>query len=115
MGRYIEARGGKIFTSAPVSRFLIESNVAKGVVLEDGRTIRARRAVVSALDPKQSFLKLTPPDVLAPEFLELVRGYSFGKISICRIHLALSEPPRFNNGAEMSRAPSIGSWIRAPR
>ena len=32
-----------------------------------------------------------------------MRGYSFGKISICRIHLALREAPRFANGAEMSR------------
>ena len=97
------ARRQDLHLRTGAASFLIESNVAKGVVLEDGRTIRARRAVVSALDPKQSFLKLTPPDVLQPEFLELVRGYSFGKISICRIHLALSEPPRFNNGAEMSR------------
>jgi phytoene dehydrogenase-like protein len=103
MGRYIQARGGRIFTSAPVKNFLIESNTAKGVVLEDGRTLTARRAVVSALDPRQSFLKLTAKETLAPEFLELVRGYSFGKISICRIHLALSEAPRFNNGDEMSR------------
>ena len=104
MGRYIEARGGKILTCAPVSRFLIETNVAKGVVLEDGRTIRARRAVVSALDPKTVVPEAHPArDARCPEFLELVRGYSFGKISICRIHLALSEPPRFNNGDEMSR------------
>jgi phytoene dehydrogenase-like protein len=103
MGRYVETRGGVIMTGAPVRAFLIEQGVAKGVVLEDGRTIRARRAVVSALDPKQTFLKLTPQGVLTPEFLELVHGYSFGKISICRIHLALTEAPRFLNGAEMSR------------
>jgi phytoene dehydrogenase-like protein len=103
MGRYVEAHGGRIMTRAPVRSFLIEQGVAKGVVLEDGRTIRARRAVVSALDPKQSFLKLTPRNQLSPEFLELVEGFSFGKISICRIHLALTQAPQFSNGVEMSR------------
>jgi phytoene dehydrogenase-like protein len=103
MGRYIEARGGRIVTQAPVRSFLIEQGVAKGVVLEDGRTFRARRAVVSALEPKQSFLKLTPRAALTPEFIELVEGYSFGKISACRLHLALTEAPRFTNGPDMSR------------
>ena len=103
MGRYLEAHGGAVLTGAPVRAFLVEGGTAKGVVLEDGRTLRARRAVVSALDPRQTFLKLAPEGSLPADFLELVRGYSFGRISICRIHLALSEPPRFVNGADMSR------------
>ena len=103
MARYLEAHGGCVLTSAPIGSFLIDQGVAHGVVLQDGRTIRARRAVVSALDPRQTFLKLTPQDQLTGEFIELVKSYSFGKISICRIHLALTEPPRFTNGAEMSR------------
>jgi phytoene dehydrogenase-like protein len=103
MGRYVEARGGRVFTGAPIRAFLIEQGAAQGVVLEDGRNIRARRAVVSALDPKQSFLRLTPPGHLTEEFIELVKSYSFGKISICRIHLAMTEAPRFTNGVEMSR------------
>jgi phytoene dehydrogenase-like protein len=103
MGRYLEARGGRIVTQAPVRSFLIEQGVAKGVILEDGRTFRARRAVVSALEPKQSFLKLTPRAELTPEFIELVEGYSFGKISACRLHLALTEAPRFTNGPDMTR------------
>ncbi len=103
MGRYIEAHGGRIVTNAPVRSLLIEQGVAQGAVLEDGRLFRARRAVVSALDPKQTFLRLTERSQLTSEFIELVEGYSFGKISICRIHLALSEAPRFTNGADMDR------------
>ncbi|HVN43853.1 MAG TPA: NAD(P)/FAD-dependent oxidoreductase [Steroidobacteraceae bacterium] len=105
MMRYIEARRGSVLTSARVSSFLIEDGVARGVVLADGRVIRAQRAVVSALDPRQTFRQLIPPEQLSGEFLELVDGYSFGRISICRAHLALAEAPRFTNGAEMSRCP----------
>jgi phytoene dehydrogenase-like protein len=103
MARYIEAHGGKVMTGSAISRFLIEDNQARGVQLENGEQIRARRAVVSALEPKQTFLKFVGAERLAPDFVRLVKGFSFGKISICRIHLALSEAPRFLNGADMSR------------
>ena len=64
-----------------------------------------RRAVVSALEPKRTFLKMMDPEQLDPGFAAMVRGFSFGKISICRVHLALKEPPRFLNGDDMSRCP----------
>ena len=105
MARYVEAHGGKVMTGCAASRFLVDDNQARGVQLEDGTAIQARRAVVSALEPKQTFLKLVGEDKLAPDFVRLVKGYSFGKISACRVHLALSEPPRFQNGADMSRCP----------
>ncbi len=105
MARYIEARQGAVLTRAPVQSILIEGGEACGVRLEDGTLIRARRAVVSALDPKQTFRRLVASEHLTDDFLELVDAFSFGRISICRAHLALAEPPRFNNGAVMSSCP----------
>lgn len=102
MARYVEARGGRVLTGAPIAGFIVEDNRARGVRLEDGRTILARRAVVSALEPKQTFLKFVGEEKLAPDFVQMVRRFSFGRISICRVHLALGEPPRFSNGADMS-------------
>jgi phytoene dehydrogenase-like protein len=102
MARYIEAHRGTILVESPVREFIIEDEQARGVVLADGRQIRAQRAVISALDPKQTFRRLIPPQHLSTDFLELVDAYSFGRISICRAHLALAEPPRFVNGAQMS-------------
>ena len=89
MARFIEARGGRVLTGKTVSQILVENGRAAGLKLEDGTTLRARRAVVSALDPKQTFLRLTPQDALEPSFVEQVKGYSFGRVSICRAHLAL--------------------------
>ncbi|MDJ0926547.1 MAG: NAD(P)/FAD-dependent oxidoreductase [Gammaproteobacteria bacterium] len=103
MARYVEANGGKVMTNCPVGKILIEQRRAVGIVLENGETIRAKRAVVSALEPKQTFLGLVGEEQLDGEFAEMVRGFSFGKVSICRMHLALTEPPRFNNGDDMSR------------
>ncbi len=102
MARYVEAHNGKVMTSAPVEKFIIENGEAKGLVLEDGRRVMAKKSMVSALEPKQTFLKLTPRDQITDEFAGMVDRYSFGKITICRIHLALSEAPAFTNGKEMS-------------
>ena len=102
MARFIEARGGKVLTSSPIARILVEGNRATGLQLANGEVIHARRAVVSALEPKQTFLNFVGADKLQPDFTRLVERFSFGKITICRLHLALSEPPRFNNGADMS-------------
>lgn len=105
MARYLEAHNGKVITGAAVRSFIVENGEARGLVLEDGREIRARRAVVSSLEPRQTFRKLVAREHLSDDFVEMVDAYSFGKTSICRIHLALSEAPQFTNGAQMSACP----------
>jgi phytoene dehydrogenase-like protein len=102
MARYVEANRGQVLTNAPIAGFIVEDNECKGVHLEDGRVLTARRAVVSALEPKQTFLKFVGERKLTPDFAQMVKRFSFGRISICRVHLALSEAPKFTNGAEMS-------------
>lgn len=103
MARYIEAHGGAVLTDAKVADILTRDGRAVGARLQDGREFRARRAVVSALEPKQTFLNLVDRAELKDDFVEMVDSFSFGKISICRMHLALDEPPKFTNGEEMSK------------
>ena len=102
MARYVEAHGGQVLTGCPVAEILVDDNQARGVRLDDGRTLTARRAVVSALEPRQTFLRLVGERKLASDFIDMVRKFSFGQISVCRLQLALREPPRFLNGADMS-------------
>jgi phytoene dehydrogenase-like protein len=102
MARYVEAHGGKVLTGCRVAEILVEDNQARGLRLGDGRTVTARRAVVSALEPRLTFLDLVGEHRLPADFTKMVRKFSFGRISICRLQLALSEPPRFSNGADMS-------------
>jgi phytoene dehydrogenase-like protein len=105
MVRYIEAHGGAVLTGSPVKSILVEGGEARGILLVDGKTIRGKRGIVSSLEPKQTFQRLVAREHLTDDFLDLVAGYRFGRTSICRIHLALSEPPRFNNGTDMSVCP----------
>ena len=103
MARYIEARQGRVLTDCAVEKIVVENGRASGVHTATEGVIGARRAVVSALEPRQTFLKLLDEGALDEDFLQMVRGYSFGRISVCRIHLALNEAPQYANGAEMSR------------
>jgi all-trans-retinol 13,14-reductase len=63
----IEERGSEVHLKSPVRRILVEGGRATGVVLGDGRTIRAT-AVVSNADIKRTFLELVDSDCLPPEF-----------------------------------------------
>jgi phytoene dehydrogenase-like protein len=85
--------GGAIRTTAPVSRILVESERARGVVLADGTELPAR-AVISAVDPKQTFLRLCDPIDLAPEFLWRMRNYR-AQGTLAKLNLALSGLPSF--------------------
>lgn len=105
MARYVESKGGTIITGCTVEKFIIEDGRTTGVETSDGRTIMAKRAVVSAMEPKQTFLKCVGEEKLKPDFAQMVKNYSFGKVSICRVQLALHEAPEFTNGADMSACP----------
>jgi phytoene dehydrogenase-like protein len=76
-----------------VARILVRDERARGVVLADGTEILAR-AVVSAVDPRRTFLGLCDPMDLAPEFLWRMRHYrSHG--TVAKMNLALSALPAF--------------------
>ncbi|MFN3651163.1 MAG: phytoene desaturase family protein [Armatimonadota bacterium] len=87
------AHGAEIRTNAPVARIRVRGGRADGVVLEDGTEIAADR-VASNADAHVTFVKLTDPAELPPEFLQAVRGIDYTSPSL-KINLALSEVPDF--------------------
>ncbi len=101
--RYVEAHGGQVMTGATVDKFLVENNVCHGVRLEDGTEISARQAVVSSLDPYQTYLTGFEQGVLPTDFLSMVKSFVFGDVTIARVHYALNEAPAFRNGPEMDK------------
>ena len=93
--RIIEEHGGKIFTGEPVAQIIVESGVAKGIVLKDGREFHAERFVASAIDPVHTFLFMVGEDKLPQEIQERLAAYKFSETSLLRVHLALKERPVF--------------------
>jgi phytoene dehydrogenase-like protein len=93
MARSARAHGAQIETSAAVREVIVEKNRATGVVLEDGRAIRAR-AVASGINPKLLFLRLMDSALLPPDFRRRMEGWRC-RSGTFRMNLALSELPRF--------------------
>jgi len=113
------ACGAEIRTEAAVRQVLVANGRARGVVLENGDEIRARR-VVSGLDPHRTFLSLVGEEHLEEDFVRKVRRYKL-RGSSGKVNLAVDRLPRFRDGREGSRhlrgdiavAPSIDYLERA--
>ncbi|MDQ4136843.1 MAG: NAD(P)/FAD-dependent oxidoreductase [Pseudomonadota bacterium] len=93
MANAARAVGAEIETGAPVREVIVERGAACGVVLEDGRTIRAR-AVAANVTPRLLYTRLIPEDALAPDFLARMRRFRCGSGTF-RMNVALSELPSF--------------------
>ena len=98
--RAARARGVEIRCGAAVERILLERGGLKdhrvsGIELLGGEQI-ATRAIAASCDPKQLFLDLLPPGVLAKNFeSDLLNFRSRG--TAAKIHLALSGYPNFSS------------------
>jgi phytoene dehydrogenase-like protein len=110
MSAAVTAMGVEIRSSARVGKVLIENDRATGVVLETGQEIRAK-AVVSAINPKTTFLDLIGPRHLDTEFVRRARNIRCRGMA-CKLHLAHKDRPDFK-GADLATrliiAPSIGA------
>lgn len=81
----VRAWGGEIRTGAEVKRILVDTYVCKGVALADGEEIPAD-SVISAVDPKRTFLELVGAPNLPPEFVWHAQSIKM-RGSVAKIHL----------------------------
>jgi phytoene dehydrogenase-like protein len=87
------AHGAEIETEAGVREIIIEGGRAVGIVLDDGRAVRAR-AVVSNVNPKLLYTRLVPADALPEKFLARIKNWRNGSGTL-RMNVALSALPSF--------------------
>jgi phytoene dehydrogenase-like protein len=85
--------GVEIRTGVPVAHIDVRNGRARGVVLEDGREIRAR-ILLSNADPKRTFLGLIDASDLSEDFLSSVRGIKM-QGPCAKVNMVLSDEPRF--------------------
>ncbi len=95
LAKMIEDHGGVIRTNCPVKKLLVEKGEAKGVILEDGETIGARKAVISAMSPRKLFLEMVDREWLDPGFRKRIEDLEAGQCTGIKVDLALSELPKF--------------------
>ncbi len=109
--------GVELRAGSAVSRIDVADDRAIGVTLASGEELRAR-AIVSALDPKRTFLSLCDADHLPPEFLWRIRNLR-ARGTLAKVNLALSALPdvpgvtRHALGSPVRIAPDLDYLERA--
>ncbi len=88
-----QALGAEIRVNASVDRVLVEGGRAVGVVLENGDELRSK-IVLSAADPKRTFLGFVESKHFPPEFVTAIQNFRV-RGSSAKVNLALSELPQF--------------------
>lgn len=80
--------GGTVVDQCEATRIVLEGGTVAGVETRDGRRFSAR-AVVSTLDPEQTFLRLVGEDRLPGELGPAVRGWEWEERTLFGLHLGL--------------------------
>ena len=109
IARSAEHFGAKIMTEAPVEKVIVNNGRAIGVALENGDEYKADK-VISALDPKLSFLKMVDETDLPNDFVTDIKNFRI-RGSSGKVNLALDALPEFTclpgNGPHLRGAISI--------
>ncbi|WP_437895471.1 phytoene desaturase family protein [Sorangium sp. So ce124] len=96
--------GATIRTQSGVKRITVAGGAAKGVVLESGEEIRARKAVVSAVHVQQLVLQMLRPEQLSPDVTTMARRIKMNPFSLFHQVLAMHEAPRYKAGDEVDKS-----------
>src|SRR5512138_1566805 len=94
-----QALGVEIRVETSVQQVKVKNGRAAGVVLENGDELDAR-VVLSAADPKRTFLQFVEPKYFPEEFVTSIRNFRV-RGSSGKVNLALSELPQFTAWADV--------------
>ena len=94
LGKIIHENGGVTINNQRIRKILVEDGTARGVEMEDG-VIHHGKAVISTIDPHQTFLKLVGEENLGEDFTEKINSWQWEKESLFQVSLALEERPKF--------------------
>jgi phytoene dehydrogenase-like protein len=93
IARSAAALGVEIRTNASVKQVIVKNGRAAGVALENGDELRAK-VVLSAADPKRSFLQFVEPKHLPDDFVQAIRNFRV-RGSSGKLNIALNKLPDF--------------------
>ena len=93
LARAAQSFGAEIRLESSVSSVITRNGRATGVALADGTKFHAE-IVVSALDPRRTFLELVEPRELPTDLVDNIRRFRFQGTS-SKVNFALDGPPVF--------------------
>ena len=107
LARMIEGYGGRIVPSAPVKKFIIKNGTVVGVQLENSTEVYANKAVVTAVDPKHTYLEMIDKGLLPEDVVKGAEHFRPGKIPCSNSYWALHNHPILKCGPEVTHT---GYW-----
>jgi phytoene dehydrogenase-like protein len=93
LARAARSFGAEVVLESPVVDVITKGGRAVGVALEDGTEYHAT-TVVSALDPRRTFLELVDPRELPSDLVETIRHFRFQGTS-SKVNFALDGLPKY--------------------
>jgi phytoene dehydrogenase-like protein len=93
LARAAEAFGVEIALESPVANIVTKNGKVTGVALENGTELTAK-TVVSAVDPRRTFLQLADPRELPADLVENIKRMKFQGTS-AKVNFALDGLPRY--------------------
>jgi phytoene dehydrogenase-like protein len=87
---------GEVLEDTVATKVVVKDGEAKGVLIETGREISAK-AVVSTLNPKQTFLELVGEEHLGSDLAKKVRNWKWDEWSMFMVHLGLKKAPVYQS------------------
>lgn len=94
LARAVESFGGTIRTDCGAERVIYANGKSSGVLLQDGTELNAP-VVVSALDPRRTFMQLVNPNDLPDDLVKHIRDFKF-QGSASKVNFALSALPNLD-------------------
>jgi len=95
--KIVVANGGTIRGSQLIKQIVVKDGIATGIELENGTLIHANKAIISTIDPIQTFIKYVGKEKLDEHFVEQIENFRWEHWSLATVHLLLEKPPAFIN------------------
>lgn len=96
----LREHGGEIILGSHVEEIVVERGRAVGIRMGAGDTMGARKAVVAAISPLRTFLRLIDPRHLPPGFRQKVASIQVDNTGVIKGYYALEEAPIFSSAGD---------------
>ncbi|HUT84498.1 MAG TPA: NAD(P)/FAD-dependent oxidoreductase [Thermodesulfobacteriota bacterium] len=107
LNKVIHQNHGLVKNNQRIKKIIVESGEAKGVEMIDGTVYEATKAVISTIDPLQTFIDLIGTPGITEAFAKKIKNWKWESYSLFGAHSALKEPPQFKaaeNNPDINRS-----------
>jgi phytoene dehydrogenase-like protein len=95
LAKVVEVNGGTVMRNAHVAKIVLDGKRATGVELADGTRFTAKKAVVTNVEPKQTFMKMIGEEHLDPFLTRQIKRYRPDEFTLFTPHFAMNEAPQW--------------------